>query len=241
MSEGWEFAIGYLKWFLLNITGAAQPHLHFFMLSFVTIASAIGVVVARNLVHAAMLLALCFVAVAGIFILLNAEFLAAVQVLVYAGGVVTLIIFAIMLSENITGEKAVVHNRQSVTALGISVMMAIVMVAILLYDQNGYFVGPTRWALPPERNEFPTSANTLLIGRSLMSTYTLAFWIASIILTVAMIGALILAKAEKSRKEIPSKLSSLTSAIFPEPEDEDAKLTPDFMTAADEGQMEDTE
>ncbi len=241
MNEGWEFAKSYMTWFVTNMFGEAQPHLHFYALSFVTLASAIGVVIARNLVHAAMLLALCFVAVAGIFVLLNAEFLAAVQVLVYAGGVVTLIIFAIMLSENITGKQAIVHNRQSVTALGISVIMAVVMVAILLYDQSGYFVGPTRWALPPERNDFPATANTLLIGRSLMSTYTLAFWIASIILTIAMIGALILAKAEKARKEIPSKLSSLTSAIFPEPEDEDAKLTSDFMTPADEGQMEDTE
>ncbi len=189
----------YLKFLFGNLFGAAQPHLWFWMLSFVTIVSAIGVVVSRNLIHAAMLLALCFVAVAGIFILLNAEFLAAVQVLVYVGGVITLIIFAIMLSEGITGQKILAHNRQSVTALGVAVVMAIAMILILLYDQNGYFVGVERWAPTPERNDFPAEANSLLIGRSLMSTYTLAFWIASIILTIAMIGALIIARSEEGK------------------------------------------
>ena len=184
--------IDYINW----LFGPGQPQLIFWVLSIVILASAIGVVSARNLVHAAMLLALTFVAVAGIFVLLNAEFLAAVQVLVYVGGIITLIIFAIMLSESITGRKAIAHNRQSVTALGVCVMMAVVMVAILLYDQSGNFVGLARWWPTPERNPFPAGSNTLLVGRSLMSTYTLAFWIASIILMIAMIGALILARSE---------------------------------------------
>ena len=186
----------YLSWFFSNMFGAAQPHLHFWLLTMVILGSGIGVVTARNLVHAALLLALCFVAVAGIFILLNAEFLAAVQVLVYAGGIVTLIIFAIMLSESIVGKKITVQNRQSVTALGVAVAMAVVMVAILLYDRQGYYVGPVRWWLPPERHEFPPMDNAQLIGRSLMTTYTLAFWVASVILLVAMVGALILARTE---------------------------------------------
>jgi len=187
----------YLSWFFSNMFGEAQPHLHFWALTVVILGSGIGTVVSRNLVHAAMFLALCFVAVAGIFVLLNAEFLAAVQILIYVGGVVTLIIFAIMLSESITGKKIVTHNKQVVAALIISVMMAIVMIAILLYDQNGYFIGPWRWWLTPERNAFPPESNTELVGRSLMSTYTLAFWIASVILLVAMIGALIIAKHDK--------------------------------------------
>jgi NADH:ubiquinone oxidoreductase subunit 6 (subunit J) len=197
MGDVFRYWHDYLSWFIPNMFGTAQPHLHFYALSFVILASAIGVVVARNLVHAAMLLALCFVGVAGIFVLLNAEFLAAVQVLVYAGGVVTLIIFAIMLSESITGRKAVTHNRQSITALAVAVVMAIVMVAILLYNENGYFVGPTRWAITPQRNDFPTEPNVILVGKSLMSTYTLAFWVASIVLTISMIGGLILARSEK--------------------------------------------
>ena len=198
--SGIEFNLGeYLRWFFANMFGEAQPHLWFFMLSIVTLGSAIGVVSARNLVHAAMLLALSFVAIAGIFILLNAEFLAVIQVLVYVGGVVTLIIFAIMLSESITGRKIATQNRQSVTALGISIVMALVMILILNYDRNGYFVGYDRWAVTFDKNDFPVEDNTLLIGKSLMSTYTLAFWIASIILMVAMIGALIIARKESDK------------------------------------------
>jgi len=196
MSDIFAYWGDYLSWLIPNMFGSAQPHMWFYMLSIVTLVGAWGVVSARNLVHAAMLLALVFVAIAGIFILLNAEFLAAIQVLVYAGGIVTLIIFAIMLSESITGQKAMAHNRQSVTALGVSVMMALVMIAILIYDQNGYFVGPSRWAIPMDRNEFPVMDNTTMIGRSLMSTYTLAFWIASIILMIALIGALIISRKE---------------------------------------------
>jgi NADH:ubiquinone oxidoreductase subunit 6 (subunit J) len=192
----------YLDWLARNLLGAAQPHLWFWALSVVILASGIGVVTCRNLVHAAMLLALCFVGVAGIFVLLNAEFLAAVQVLVYAGGVVTLIIFAIMLSESITGRKIAAHNRQSVTALGVALMMAMVMVAILLYNEQGYYVGPWRWWVTPQRNDFPAITNAQLVGRSLMTTYTLAFWIASVILAIAMIGALILARGES---DIPAE------------------------------------
>lgn len=191
----------YFKWLFYNAFGAAQPHWWFFAISFVIIASGIGTVIARNLLHAAFFLALCCIGVAGIFILLNAEFLAAVQVLVYAGGIVILIIFAIMLSESITGKNSITHNKQSITALGVSIMMGIVMVLILFYDQNGYFVGTTRWALTPDRIPFPTEPNSQLVGQSLMSTYTLAFWIASIVLTIAMIGALILSRREDDEKD----------------------------------------
>lgn len=187
----------YLSWLIPNLFGVAQPHLHFWFLTAVTLGSAIGVVTSRNLIHAAMLLALCLVSVAGIFILLNAEVLAAVQVLVYVGGVVTLIIFAIMLSESIVGKNIIAHNRQSVTAIGVAIAMAIVMCAILMYDREGQYLGPMRWWLPPNRNDFPAIDNAQLVGRSLMTTYTLAFWIASIILTIALIGALILARSEK--------------------------------------------
>lgn len=193
MNQGvWE----YIQWLFTNAFGQAQPHWWFFAMSFVVVASGIGTVIARNLLHAAFFLALCCIGVAGIFILLDAEFLAAVQVLVYAGGIVILIIFAIMLSESITGKKAITHNKQSITALAVAVMMGIVMILILFYNRDGYFVALDRWAVSPDRNPFPNISNSQMIGRSLMSTYTLAFWIASIILTIAMIGSMILARKE---------------------------------------------
>ena len=189
----------YLEWLGSNLFGDAQPHLHFWMLTLIICASGIGVVVTRNLVHAALLMSLCFVGVAGIFILLNAEFLAAVQVLIYAGAIVVLVIFAIMLSENIVGTKIMAHNRQSVTALAVAVVMGLIMIAILLYDENGYYIGPWRWWVSPERNDFPNVDNSVMVGKSLMSTYTLAFWVVSIILMIAMVGSLILARSEKRK------------------------------------------
>lgn len=187
----------YLSWLFSNLFGAAQPHLHFWFFSFVTLASAIGVVTARNLIHSAMLLALCLISVAAIFIILNAEVLAAIQIIVYVAGVVTLIIFAIMLSESISGKKVLAHNRQSISALGVAILMAIIMTIILMYNREGQYVGPLRWWLPPERRDFPSIDNAHLVGTSLMTTYVLGFWIASIILMIAMIGALIIARAEK--------------------------------------------
>lgn len=197
----------YFSWLLPNLFGVAQPHLHFWFLTAVVLGSAIGVVTNKNLVHAALLLALCMVAVAGIFILLNAEVLAAVQVLVYAGGIVTLIIFAIMLSEGIVGRNIVSHNRQSVSALGVAVAMAVIMCAILMYDQQGHYLAPMRWWPPPDRNEFPPIGNAQLVGKSLMTTYTLAFWIASLVLTIAMIGSLIIARSEKDMPHEKSEMA----------------------------------
>lgn len=181
--------------------GEGQPILHFFMLSLIIIGSAIGVVTVRNLVHAAMLMSLCFVGVAGIFILCNAEFLAGVQVLIYAGAIVVLVIFAIMLSENIVGKNIVAHNRQSITALLISLVMGVIMISTLLISDEGKYIGHLRWMLPASRKAFPLEDNSVMVGKSLMSTYTLAFWIASIILMIAMIGALIIARAEDAKAE----------------------------------------
>ncbi len=207
----------YFSWLINNLFGEAQPHLHFWVLTVIILGSSIGVVSARNLVHAAMFLALSFIGVAGIFVLLNAPLLAAIQVLVYAGGIVTLMIFAIMLSEGIANKKIISHNRQSVTAMGVAVAMALVMVGILLYSREGYFVGHLRWWVTPERNEFPNIDNAVLIGRSLMTTYTLAFWVASIILTIAMIGALILTRSEKDMPLEPGEVVNETTPPETEP------------------------
>ncbi len=74
----------------------------FFIISFVIIAASIMVLEAEEIFHSALFLALMLVSVAGIFLLLGAEFIAAIQVLVYAGGVVVLVLFAIMLTKRIT-------------------------------------------------------------------------------------------------------------------------------------------
>lgn len=81
----------------------------FFFISFVTIASSIMVLEAEEIFHSALFLALLLVSVAGIFLLMGAEFIAAIQVLVYAGGVIVLVLFAIMLTQKVAEEPGEVN------------------------------------------------------------------------------------------------------------------------------------
>ena len=81
------------------------PQVIFIILSVVTLACAVVVVASRNLFHSALFLALAFVGVAGLYLLLEAEFLAGIQILIYVGAIVTLIIFAIMLSRDLMSKR----------------------------------------------------------------------------------------------------------------------------------------
>ena len=90
------------------MTGEAAA---FGAMALVLVGSSLGVVLARNLFHSVLWLASALVATAGVFLLLHAEFLAAVQVLLYAGGVVTIVVFAIMLTERLVGQTIRQMNR----------------------------------------------------------------------------------------------------------------------------------
>ena len=85
--------------------------LAFWCVSAVLVGSALAVVLSKNLFHSVLWLALTLVGTAGLFVLLHAEFLAAVQVLLYAGGVVTIVVFAIMLTERLVGQSLRQTNR----------------------------------------------------------------------------------------------------------------------------------
>jgi NADH-quinone oxidoreductase subunit J len=163
-----------------------DPRFYFWILSFALIVSAIGVVLMRNIVHSALSLCLSFICTAGVFVVLGAEFLAAAEVLIYAGAVTILILFAIMLSQRIIGRDMIYRNRQSIWAMLVSIAMALILIGI-------YATGD--WSYKPTTE--PSMANNVrMIGRSLMITYTLAFWVASLMLTIAMIGSLFLAKKD---------------------------------------------
>jgi NADH-quinone oxidoreductase subunit J len=163
-----------------------NPLFYFWVFSFALMLSAIGVVMMRNIVHCALSLCLSFICTAGIFVILGAEFLAAAEVLIYAGGVTILILFAIMLSQRIIGRDIIHRNRQSIWAMLVSIVMALVLIGI-------YATGD--WSYKPT-TEANLIDNVRVIGRALMITYTLVFWVASIMLTIAMIGALYLAKRD---------------------------------------------
>jgi NADH:ubiquinone oxidoreductase subunit 6 (subunit J) len=148
------------------------------------ILSAVGVVTVRNIFRSALLLGMTLFSIAGIYLLLGAEFIAAVQILVYIGGILTLIIFAIMFTKNLSDKTIRQSNEQKGTAFFISSLI----LAIMVYGI---------WKTPMQvQVKVPRVIDTASIGRVLFQHYVLAFEIVSVLLLVALVGAIILARRE---------------------------------------------
>lgn len=163
---------------------AAQPL--FYLISFFIIISAIMVVTLRNIFHCALFLILGLFAVAGIYILLEAEFLAAVQILIYVGAVSVLMIFAIMLTSRLASTK--VSQTNDSVLVGILVSAAFLMASLLALPY-------TVWRFTDVN--LPIN-NIMTIGRLLMTDFVLPFEVVSIVLLAAMIGAIVLARRQGS-------------------------------------------
>jgi NADH-quinone oxidoreductase subunit J len=156
----------------------------FYLFSFMIIISAIYVVTLKNIFHSALFLIIALFGVAGIYILLHAEFLAAVQVLIYVGAVSVLIIFAIMLTSRLASHKIKQSNEQ--------VTVAVFICAGFLLASLGSLAN-TIWRVVDR--PLPDN-NTLTIGKLLMNEFVLPFEVVSIVLLAAMIGAIVLARKE---------------------------------------------
>jgi len=156
----------------------------FIIIALISIVSSIMVVETEEIFHSALYLALMFVSVAGIFLLLGAEFLAAIQVLIYAGAVVILVLFAIMLTKRDAPLKneAPLHGR--IPKLGI-VAAFIFLLAVPLLSVS--------W--PSVYNTIHTYSVAQL-GIALFSDYVIPFEVVSVALLAALIGGIFLAKEE---------------------------------------------
>lgn len=154
----------------------------FIILSVITLGAALAVVTSRNLFHSALFLVLSFVGVAGLYVLLEAGFLAAVQILVYVGAISILIIFAIMLTRRLMAGDLVQRNTQ----WGISAL-----VALLLFIVLGFVLLRVNW--PVVEAAVPRESISIL-GQELMNTYALPFEVASVLLLVALVGSIIIAR-----------------------------------------------
>jgi NADH:ubiquinone oxidoreductase subunit 6 (subunit J) len=154
----------------------------FIVLSLITLGAAVMVVTSRSLFRSALWLILAFFGIAAIFILLNAEFLAVVQVLVYIGAISTLIIFAIMLSRNVMDVNGQRFNNQWGIVAGFAALLFVILLAL---------VTRVRWPLSAE--SIPPDAIARL-GEAFVGPYVVPFEVASVLLVVAMIGAIIIAR-----------------------------------------------
>jgi NADH-quinone oxidoreductase subunit J len=140
------------------------------------------IIVTRNLLHAVLLLILSFVGIAGVFITLSADFVAVVQVLVYAGAIAVLMIFAVMLTPA-SGRR----NEGNILQLPALVLSGLLIAGV------SYIVVQTDWR-EAARGSFQTTAAD--IGDALVQPFVLPFEIASVLLVVALIGAIVLVRED---------------------------------------------
>ncbi len=159
----------------------------FWLLSAITVGAALMVVAVRNLIHAVVFLILSFVGVAGLYITLSADFVAVTQILIYAGAISVLILFAIVLTPR--GDR---DNRE--TFLRLPALLLAGLVGFTL----GYVAIDTDWAIS-SRAGFQETAS--VIGEALLDKYVLPFEVASVLLLVAMMGAIVLVRPESAMEE----------------------------------------
>ena len=169
----------------------------FFLLSFVLIASGLSVITSRNPVTAALSLVLAFFNAAGIWLLLQAEFLAIALVLVYVGAVMVLFLFVVMMLD-INLDKLREGFWDYLPMAGfIGILMMVEMVMVFKTKQ---------FNLSPLAEALPNSSNTELIGITLYSDYVLPFEIASVVLLIAIVSAIALTLRDRkdSKKTNPA-------------------------------------
>ncbi|MDC3137947.1 NADH-quinone oxidoreductase subunit J [Prochlorococcus sp. AH-716-I19] len=169
----------------------------FSVLSLVVIIGALGVILLENIVYSAFLLGGVFMSVAGLYLLLNASFVAAAQVLVYVGAVNVLIIFAIMLVNKKEDLKAI-ENIKSRRIISTSICLTLLSLLIRVDLSN-------TWGLA-EPNASIGEESTIRIGEHLFSDYLLPFEVASVLLLMAMIGAIVLARRDVMNEDISTGL-----------------------------------
>ena len=175
---------------MVPILAATKPDLLVFIVaSAAVLIGAIGVVVSRHPIHSALMLIQALFGVAVLFVAQQADFLAAVQVIVYAGAIVVLFLFVIMLV-GVDREESIEHDplrgqRPTAVALGVLGLLEILLLA------------RTHWVSGASSVSGAASGpgdNVVLLGRSLFSQYLFPFEITSVLLIIAVVGAVVLAR-----------------------------------------------
>lgn len=158
----------------------------FFVFALITLVSAFIVVFSRNIIYSAFSLLFTFFGVAGLYVLLQADFLAVTQILIYVGGILVLLLFGVMLTNNVINVEIKTGTLQTVPAL--------ILVAVVAGSLAGLFYSMWKKVGIPLEAARPTTA---ALGEMLMTSYLLPFEIASVILLVALIGAAMTARRNR--------------------------------------------
>ena len=154
----------------------------FYVVSFTALLAAVGVVTAQNIVYAALFLLLALGAVAALFVLLFAEFLALVQVLIYGGAIIIVILFALMLTRRTEAEHVGEHRRWPFAALVSAGLFALLAAAFV--TDSGRFGADVR-----------TAVGVRELGTALFERWAIPFEVASVVLLVALVGAVVIARS----------------------------------------------
>ena len=154
----------------------------FWIMAVVAVVAALGVVFLRNVFRAALSLVLCFITVAGLYLTLSADFLAAVQILVYVGAISVLIILAIMMTREV--QQGSPSNKMKIPAF----VVAAVFLAVLIYAMLN-----TSWQIAGESPLTPTTA-PLALKLFSESGFILPVEIAAMLLLAAILGAIVIAR-----------------------------------------------
>ncbi len=158
----------------------------FFIFAFITVFSAAIVVFSKNIAYSAFALLFTFFGVAGLYVLLMADFLAVTQVLVYVGGILVLLLFGVMLTNRVVSVNIKSGSVHAIPAL--------LLVALVAGSMSGLFY--SNWKDVPV-TEGTAVTTTPALGEMLLTTYLLPFEIASIVLLVALIGAAMISRRER--------------------------------------------
>jgi NADH-quinone oxidoreductase subunit J len=166
--------------------------LAFYVFEFLAAISALSILFVKNVFYGALLLILCLLSVAGIYVISNAEFIAVTQILIYAGGVLVLIIFGIMLTTRISGKPLMVKNHNWIP--GILVGLIFTVGLVILFSRTDFY---SNGQASPEQQY--TTINQ--IGILLMTDYMLPFEVAGLLLLVALVSAAVVASSFRSTEK----------------------------------------
>lgn len=169
--------------------GMTVAQIIFYVIAAMAVAGGLGVVLARNAVYAALFLILALLAVAGIYILLASEFLALVQVLIYAGAITVLLLFGLMLTRVEDLQETMVGAQWPLAAVVCSLLMGLLITT----------VATSNW--PGDEDGMITRIPFETLGEALFRQWAVPFEIASLVLLIALVGAIILARDEDSDAE----------------------------------------